>query len=73
MFSPKRSCFFEGEVTPMVAYDLSAGDLDKMCRAGVDYSKVEDEVVKLCPRGGTVKLKLIAGGKPKPVGSPTPR
>jgi hypothetical protein len=58
---------------PMVAYDISAGDLDKMCNGGVDYSKVEDKVVKLCPRGGTVTLKLIAGGKPKPVGLSTAR
>src|SRR6202000_275269 len=50
---------------PMVAYDISSDDLDKMCNGGVDYSKVEDKVVKLCLRGGPVPLKLIAGGKPK--------
>jgi hypothetical protein len=52
---------------PMVAYDVSAADLDKMCEGGVDYSKVEDKVVKICPRDGTVTLKLTLGytfGKP---------
>jgi hypothetical protein len=52
---------------PMVAFNVSEGDLNKMCDGNVDYSKVEDKVVKICPRDGTVTLKLTLGytfGKP---------
>jgi hypothetical protein len=52
---------------PMVAFNVSADALDKMCDGNVDYSKVEDKVVKVCPRDGTVTLKLTLGytfGKP---------
>jgi hypothetical protein len=39
---------------------------DALC-SGCDYSKVEDKVVKICPRDGIVTLKLTLGytfGKP---------
>jgi len=52
---------------PMVAFNVSADELDKMCDGNVDYSKVEDKVVKICPRDGTVTLQLTLGytfGKP---------
>lgn len=52
---------------PMVAFDVSADELDKMCDGNVDYTKVEDKVVRICPRDGTVTLKLTLGytfGKP---------
>jgi hypothetical protein len=52
---------------PMVAFDVSDAALNKMCNGDVDYSKVEDKVVKICPREGTVTLKLTLGytfGKP---------
>ena len=52
---------------PMVAFNVSADELDKMCEGTVDYSKVEDKVVKICPRDGTVTLRLTLGytfGKP---------
>ena len=52
---------------PMVAFNVSDDDLNKMCDGNVDYSKVEDKVVKICPRDGTVTLKLTLGytfGKP---------
>jgi hypothetical protein len=52
---------------PMVAFNVSDDDLNKMCDGNVDYSKVEDKVLKICPRDGTVTLKLTLGytfGKP---------
>ena len=52
---------------PMVAFNVSADELNKMCDGDVDYSKVEDKVLKICPRDGTVALKLTLGytfGKP---------
>jgi hypothetical protein len=52
---------------PMVAFNVSADELNKMCDGNVDYSKVEDKVLKICPRDGTVTLKLTLGytfGKP---------
>ncbi|NLS07562.1 hypothetical protein HGP14_30275 [Rhizobium sp. P32RR-XVIII] len=52
---------------PMVAFDVSADELDKMCDGNLNYGKVEDKVVKICPRDGTVTLKLTLGytfGKP---------
>ena len=52
---------------PMVAFNVSADELNKMCDGNVDYSKVEDKVVRICPRDGTVTLKLTLGytfGKP---------
>lgn len=52
---------------PMVAFDVSDKELNAMCDGAVDYSKVEDKVVRICPRDGTVTLKLTLGytfGKP---------
>jgi len=52
---------------PMVAFNVSADELNKMCDGNVDYSKVQDKVVKICPRNGTVTLQLTLGytfGKP---------
>ena len=52
---------------PMVAFNVSEDDLNKMCVGNVVYSKVEDKVVKICPREGAVTLKLTLGytfGKP---------
>ena len=43
---------------PMVAYDVSAADLDKMCEGGVDYSKVEDKVVKIWDRHSEAHSRL---------------
>jgi len=52
---------------PMVAFNASADELNKMCDGKVDYTKVEDKVVRICPRDGTVTLNLTLGytfGKP---------
>ena len=46
---------------PMVAFDVSAADLDKSCDGNVDHKKVHDKVVKICPRDGTVTLALTIG------------
>jgi hypothetical protein len=52
---------------PMVAFNVSAETLNKMCDGNADHRVVEDKVVKICPRDGTVTLKLTLGytfGKP---------
>jgi hypothetical protein len=52
---------------PMVAFDVSAEELDAMCDGAVDHSKVHDKVVAICPRDGTVTLAMTLGytfGKP---------
>ncbi len=52
---------------PMVAFKVPADELNKMCDGNVDYWKVEDKVVRICPRDGTETLKLTLGytfGKP---------
>lgn len=52
---------------PMVAFNVSAAKLNEMCDGNVDHKLVEDKVVKICPRDGTVTLKLTLGytfGKP---------
>lgn len=46
---------------PMVAYNVSADDLNAMCDGAVDYTKVHDKVVSICPRDGTVTLKMTLG------------
>ncbi len=46
---------------PMVAFDVSAEDLDKMCDGEVDHGKVLDKVVAICPRDGTVTLAMTLG------------
>ncbi len=52
---------------PMVAFNTSAEELDKMCEGNVDHDKVHDKVVRICPKDGTVTLQLTLGytfGKP---------
>ncbi len=52
---------------PMVAFDVSAEELDAMCDGNPDYTKVHDKVLKICPRDGTVTLQMTLGytfGKP---------
>lgn len=52
---------------PMVAFDVSAERLNAMCDGQVDKSIVHDKVVAICPRNGTVTLKMTLGytfGKP---------
>jgi hypothetical protein len=52
---------------PMMAFNVSEDDLNEMCDGNVDHSKIEDKVVKICPRDGTVTLELTLGytfGKP---------
>jgi hypothetical protein len=46
---------------PMVAFDISAEELDKMCDGKVDHGKVLDKVVAICPRDGTVTLSMTLG------------
>jgi hypothetical protein len=46
---------------PMVAFDVSAEELNKSCDGNADHSKVHDKVVKICPRDGTVTLALTVG------------
>jgi hypothetical protein len=52
---------------PMVAFDVSEDELNAMCDGAVDYSKVHDKVVAICPRDETVTLTMTLGytfGKP---------
>ncbi len=52
---------------PMVAFDISAEELDAMCDGAVDHSRVHDKVLAICPREGTVTLQMTLGytfGKP---------
>lgn len=52
---------------PMVAFDVSADELNAMCDGAVDKTKVHDKVVSICPRDGTVTLAMTLGytfGKP---------
>ena len=63
-FSKAKNALFN---MPMVAFNVSADELNKMCDGNVDYARVEDKVAKICPRDGTVTLKLTLGytfGKP---------
>ena len=63
-FANARNALFN---IPMFAFRVSAAKLNKMCDGDVDYSKVEDKVVRICPRDGTVTLKVTLGyafGKP---------
>jgi hypothetical protein len=46
---------------PMVAFNVSAEELDKMCDGKVDHSKVLDKVTAICPRDGTVTLSMTLG------------
>lgn len=52
---------------PMISYNTSEATLNRMCDGNVDHRLVEDKVVKICPRDGTVTLQLTLGytfGKP---------
>jgi len=46
---------------PVLAQGATAEQLDAMCDGEVDLSVVHDKVVKICPRDGTVELKLTLG------------
>ncbi len=46
---------------PMVAFDVSEDDLNKYCDGNADHAVVHDKVVEICPREGTVKMKLTPG------------
>src|SRR5260370_35184390 len=45
----------------MVAFEVTAEELNKSCDGNADHSKVHDKVVKICPRDGTVTLALTVG------------
>lgn len=52
---------------PMVAYNVSADQLNAMCEGNPDHALVHDKVVRICPRDGTVTIQLTLGytfGKP---------
>ena len=52
---------------PMVAFNVSEQKLDTMCNGNVDHALVHDKVVSICPRDGTVTIKMTLGytfGKP---------
>lgn len=44
-----------------VVSQASEAELNAMCDAKVDYSKVHDKVTRICPRDGTVTIKLTLG------------
>jgi hypothetical protein len=46
---------------PMVAFNVSAGQLDQFCDGNPDYSMVHDKVLRICPRTKTVTLQLTTG------------
>ncbi len=51
---------------PIVAYGLTDADLD-YCKGKPDFTKVHDKVTAICPKDGTVTLRLANGfsfGKP---------
>lgn len=51
---------------PIVAYDVTDEDLD-FCDGNPDFAKVHDKVTAICPKDGTVTLRLTRGfsfGKP---------
>lgn len=45
---------------PVVSQATEA-ELDAMCEGKVDYAKVHDKVARICPRDGTVTIKLTLG------------
>jgi hypothetical protein len=52
---------------PMVAFNVTADQLNAFCNGNPDYGMVHDKVVKICPREKTVTLLLTTGfsfGKP---------
>jgi hypothetical protein len=63
-FDNAKSAIFN---MPMVAFNVSADDLNAMCDGNVDKTKVHDKVIAICPRDGTVTLAMTLGytfGKP---------
>lgn len=46
---------------PMVAFDVPAETLDRMCDGSPDHAVVHDKVLRICPRDGTVTMKLTLG------------
>lgn len=46
---------------PMIAFDVAAETLNAACAGSPDKKQVHDKVVKICPRDGTVTLKLTTG------------
>src|SRR4051794_26744620 len=52
---------------PMVAFNVSEQKLNTMCSGNVDHDLVHDKVVAICPRDGTVTIRMTLGytfGKP---------
>jgi hypothetical protein len=46
---------------PIVAFDVTADQLNAFCDSAPDYSLVHDKVVSICPRAQTVTLALTPG------------
>jgi len=46
---------------PVLAFDVSAEDLNAFCDAAPDKARVHDKVVSICPRDGTVTLQTTIG------------
>lgn len=46
---------------PMVAFNLSADQLNAFCEGSPDKTVLHDKVVSICPRDGTVTLALTLG------------
>ena len=46
---------------PMVAFNVTADELNRFCDGNPDHSVVHDKVVKICPREKTVTLLLTTG------------
>jgi hypothetical protein len=46
---------------PIVAYNVSADQLNAFCDGKADHKLVHDKIVKICPKEGTVTLSLTLG------------
>jgi hypothetical protein len=46
---------------PTVAFDVDRATLDKFCDSDVDHKLVHDRAVRICPRDGTVTMKMSMG------------
>jgi len=46
---------------PMIAFNVTAAQLDAFCDGNPDYSLVHDKVVAICPAKGTVTIALTPG------------
>jgi hypothetical protein len=46
---------------PIVAFGVTAEQLDAFCAGNPDYSLVHDKVVDICPKDGTVTINLTPG------------